>query len=163
LRQYHDTEYGFRVKQAQAYFERLVLEMFQAGLSWRTVLAKRRDLRRAFAGFSPKKVAAFTARDIQRLMGDAALIRNRLKIEATVKNAIVFLKLSRQAGGFEHFLQSLPLDDPAATVKAFRGHFAFMGPKIVEEFLRSTGHWTVVHESGCFLAKTPGRKRSNPS
>lgn len=159
LRRYHDSEYGFRVKRPQAYFERLVLEMFQAGLSWRTVLAKRRAFRTAFAGFAPKKVAAFTRDDVQRLLGNAAIIRNRLKIEAAIKNATVFLEISRKTGGFEAFIRNLPLHDPTATVKLFRKHFAFMGPKIVEEFLRSTGHWNVSHEPGCFLAQTVRRSR----
>jgi DNA-3-methyladenine glycosylase I len=160
LRRYHDEEYGVRVKRPRAYFERLVLEMFQAGLSWRTVLAKRSAFRRAFAQFSPKKVAAFTPRDIRRLLADPGIIRNRVKIAAAVKNAAVFVDLSRQKGGFEGFLQSLPLDDAEATVRAFRGRFAFMGPKIVEEFLRSTGHWAVPHEAGCFLAPRGGARAS---
>jgi DNA-3-methyladenine glycosylase I len=160
LRRYHDEEYGVRVKRPQAYFERLVLEIFQAGLSWRTVLAKRRAFRKAFADFSPKKIAAFTPSDVRRLLADPGIIRNRLKISAAVKNAAVFMDLSRQRGGFEGFLQSLPLDDPAATVKAFRRRFTFMGPKIVEEFLRSTGHWSVSHEAGCFLAPRAGARPS---
>jgi len=163
LRRYHDTEYGFRVKRPQAYFERLVLEMFQAGLSWRTVLAKRKAFRLAFANFSPKKVSAFTGKDVRRLLANADLIRNRKKIEAAIKNAAVFLELSHQPGGFEAFLQALPLNDTGATVQSFRRRFTFMGPKIVEEFLRSTGHWTVSHEPGCFLAKATGRKTEQTS
>jgi DNA-3-methyladenine glycosylase I len=159
LRKYHDQEYGFPVKQPQACFERLVLEMFQAGLSWRTILAKRQAFRRAFANFSPKKVAAFTSRDIQRLLADRNIIRNRLKIKAAVKNASAFLKLSGRPGGFGAFMRSLPLHDPDATLRAFRLQFDFMGPKIVEEFLRSTGYWPVSHEPGCFLAQPHDLKR----
>jgi DNA-3-methyladenine glycosylase I len=152
LQQYHDTEYGFPVVDNRAYFERLSLELFQAGLSWRTVLAKRSAFRNAFAAFSPKKVGSFNSNDIQRLKADTRIIRNTLKIEATIHNAQVFDRLARRKGGFKAFIETLPLDNRAATISIFKKTFKFMGPKIVEEFLMSTGHWPVRHEAGCFLA-----------
>lgn len=157
LYRYHETEYGFPVKRERDYFERLVLEIFQAGLSWRTILAKRPAFRAAFAEFVPARVAAFTAADVRRLMSDAAIIRNRRKIEASIANAGIFLRLCRRPGGFKAFIRELPLTDRNATVAIFRKTFAFMGPKIVEEFLISTGHWPVRHERVCHLYAAPRR------
>jgi DNA-3-methyladenine glycosylase I len=152
LRRYHDREYGVRIRTPRAYFERLTLELFQAGLSWRTILAKRAAFRRAFTGFAPGRVARFTSVDRNRLLRDAGIVRNRRKIDATIANAKSFLRVSRRPGGFAAFLQALPLTDRAATVARFRAEFSFMGPEIVGEFLMSTGWWPVRHEPGCFLA-----------
>jgi DNA-3-methyladenine glycosylase I len=160
LQRYHDLEYGFPVKHNRAYFERLILELFQAGLSWRTILAKRQAFRRAFAGFSARRVAAFTAQDVQRLIHDASIIRNRLKIRAAIANAANFLRVSRRPGGFKAFLNTLPLQDARATVAQFKKHYVFMGPKIVEEFLMSTGHWPVRHERACFLFSPQPKTRA---
>ncbi len=157
LRRYHDREYGFPVRRDRDYFERLVLEIFQAGLSWRTVLAKRRALRAALAGFDPARLAGFTARDLARCLRDPGIIRNRLKLKAAVINAERFRDLQRRYGSFRRFLNTLPLHDRSATVQAFRDHFTFMGPEIVKEFLMSTGHWPVRHERGCPLHR-PGRR-----
>ncbi len=151
LRRYHDREYGFPVARDRAYFERLALEIFQAGLSWRTILAKRSALRRAFSGFWPQRVASFSARDVRRLLADKAIIRNRSKIQAVVTNAGIFRQVARQAGSFRRFLLGLPLQDRGKTTDILRRTFHFMGPKIIAEFLMSTGHWPVRHENGCFL------------
>jgi DNA-3-methyladenine glycosylase I len=153
LRQYHDREYGFPVKTSRAYFERLILEIFQAGLSWRTVLAKRSAFRCAFAGFTARRVAGFSATEVERLMRNPGIIRNRRKIMAAIENARRFLDCAQRPGGFRAFILSLPLRDRTATVKVFRRTFVFMGPKIVEEFLMSTGHWPVRHEPRCFLSR----------
>jgi DNA-3-methyladenine glycosylase I len=128
-----------------------VLELFQAGLSWRTILHKRPGFRAAFARFDYARVARFTAADVRRLLADAAIVRNRKKIEAAVENARRFGEIVRGHGSFPAFLTTLPLHDREATTRAFRQTFVFMGPKIVAEFLMSTGHWAVVHEKGCFL------------
>jgi DNA-3-methyladenine glycosylase I len=159
LRYYHDHEYGFPVANNRAYFERLVLEMFQAGLSWRTILAKRKNFRQAFAGFSPQRVAKFTRADVQRLLKDRTIVRNRLKIEATIQNAATFSRLAKRPGGFKAFVNTLPLNNSRATVLSFRKIFAFMGPNIVAEFLMSTGHWPVRHEAGCFLSGAISQSR----
>ncbi len=90
---YHDTEWGYPVVDEHGLYERLCLEAFQAGLSWRTVLHKREAFRAAFAGFEPQRVACYTARDVARLLGDAGIIRNRAKIEATIGNARAVLEL----------------------------------------------------------------------
>jgi DNA-3-methyladenine glycosylase I len=151
LRRYHDEEYGRGVTHDRAYFERLVLEIFQAGLSWRTILAKRSNFQKAFAGFDFAKVARFKDPDKARLLSDRGIVRNRRKIDAVVENAARFARLVDRHGSFHAFIGTLPLDDRPATVKAFRANFLFMGPTIVEEFLMSTGHWPVSHEPHCFL------------
>ncbi|HEX3062187.1 MAG TPA: DNA-3-methyladenine glycosylase I, partial [Usitatibacter sp.] len=98
---YHDTEWGRPVHDDRVFFEFLTLEGAQAGLSWSTILAKRENYRRAFAGFDPAKVARFGAARVAKLMGDAGIVRNRLKIEGTVKNAKAFLAVQREFGSFD--------------------------------------------------------------
>lgn len=101
---YHDKEWGVPVKDDQKIFEFLVLEAFQAGLSWRTILHKRENFRRAFAGFNVKKVARFGLRDEKRLMNDAGIVRNRLKIRATIENARRFLEVQKEFGTFSKYM-----------------------------------------------------------
>jgi DNA-3-methyladenine glycosylase I len=162
LRRYHDREYGAPVRRERDYLERLILEIFQAGLSWRTVLAKRAALRAALAGFDPDRLAAFTPRDLQRCLRDPGIIRNRLKLKAAVVNAGRFRDLQRRHGSFRRWLSGLPLDDRTATVRAFRENFTFMGPEIVKEFLMSTGHWPVRHERDCPLYTPAGDRAARP-
>src|SRR5215475_12236304 len=95
---YHDEEWGVPERDARALFEKLILDGFQAGLSWITILRKREAFRRAFGGFHPEKVARFSARDVTRLMGDAGIVRNRAKIEATIENARAYLALQKDGG-----------------------------------------------------------------
>src|SRR5215471_3111835 len=97
---YHDNEWGRPVHDDRTIYEFLVLETFQAGLSWRTVLNKRENFRKAFAGLDPRRVAAFTSKDVSRLMGDAGIIRNRAKIEAAIHNATLFLAVQKEFGTF---------------------------------------------------------------
>lgn len=101
---YHDKEWGVPVYADRKIFEFLILEIFQAGLSWRTVLYKRENFRKAFAGFNPKKVAKFDARKKAALMQDAGIIRNRLKIEAAVNNAQRFLEIQKEFGSFDKYV-----------------------------------------------------------
>src|SRR5690348_1677436 len=103
---YHDAEWGVPVKDDRALFEFLVLEGAQAGLSWITILRKREAYRRAFAGFDPKKVARFGAPDVRRLLGDAGIVRNRLKIESAVSNARAFLDVQEEHGSFARYAWS---------------------------------------------------------
>lgn len=95
---YHDTEWGRAVHDDARLFEMLVLESFQAGLSWECILAKRENFRRAFDGFDARRIAEYTDSDVNRLMADAGIVRNRLKICATIKNARVFLEIVREFG-----------------------------------------------------------------
>ena len=100
----HDTEWGVPARDYRRHFEYLILDAFQAGLSWRTVLHKRENFRRAFSGFDPRKIARYTARDVRRLMGDAGIIRNRLKIGGTIRNAGAFLEVQREFGTFDAYI-----------------------------------------------------------
>lgn len=101
---YHDHEWGVPVHDERKLFEMLILEGFQAGLSWITILRKRESFRRAFARFDPKLVADFSRRDLKRLMADAGIIRNRLKIEAAVTNARCFLEVQSEFGSFDRYI-----------------------------------------------------------
>ncbi|ANF56964.1 DNA-3-methyladenine glycosylase I [Halotalea alkalilenta] len=146
---YHDREYGFPLNDDDALFERLVLEINQAGLSWLTVLKKRAAFRAAFDGFQVDRVAAYGEAERQRLLEDAGIIRNRLKIDATIHNARVILALRESHGGFKAWLDAhhpLPLAD---WVKLFKRHFRFTGPEIVNELLMSTGYLPGAHHPDC--------------
>src|SRR5262245_55705879 len=101
---YHDEEWGVPVRDDRTIFEFLVLESFQAGLSWRTILYKRENFRKAFAGFNPKKVAKFDARNKKQLLNDAGIIRNRLKIESAINNAQKFLEIQKEFDSFDQYV-----------------------------------------------------------
>src|SRR5207244_10540032 len=103
---YHDQEWGVPVHDDRLLFEFLILEGAQAGLSWSTILKKRENYRKAFHGFRPEKIARYGARDIQRLLGDAGIVRNRLKIAATIENAKMFLAVRREVATFDAYLCS---------------------------------------------------------
>ncbi|MGH8403765.1 MAG: DNA-3-methyladenine glycosylase I, partial [Gammaproteobacteria bacterium] len=103
-RDYHDKEWGVPVHDEKRWFEFLILEGAQAGLSWATILHKRQNYRKAFAGFDPKKVARFTARDVARLLKDAGVVRNRLKINAAITNARAFLAVQKEFGSFDAYI-----------------------------------------------------------
>jgi DNA-3-methyladenine glycosylase I len=101
---YHDDEWGVPARDDRRHFEYLILDGFQAGLSWRTVLHKRDNFRRAFAGFDPRRVARFGADDLKRLLGDAGIVRNRLKIAGAVRNAAAFLRVQEEFGTFDSYI-----------------------------------------------------------
>ena len=101
---YHDNEWGIPFHDDQKQFEFLCLESMQSGLSWKTILDKRENFRKAFANFDPEKVAAYTDADIQRLLSDAGIIRNRRKIEAIINNARRFLEVQREFGSFDTYI-----------------------------------------------------------
>ncbi len=152
LARYHDEEWGVPVPGDAAHFERLSLEVFQAGLSWRTILHKRAAFRRAFGRFSPRRVAAFTEADVRRLLGDAGIVRNRKKIEATIENARRLLALSKAHGSFARWLASLP-GGRRELCRALRDAFRFMGPKIAGSYLESVGRVPPRHHPRCWRAK----------
>ena len=146
---YHDKEYGFPVRDEAALFERLVLEINQAGLSWLTVLKKREAFQKAYAGFDVDRVAAFDEADSERLMNDAGIIRNRLKVSAAIENARTIQKFRSSHGSFAEWLDAhhpLPKED---WVKLFRKTFRFTGGEIVGEFLMSTGYLPGAHAEHC--------------
>ena len=155
LRAYYDTEWGMPVRDERGVFERLSLEAFQSGLSWRTILAKRPAFRAAFADFDPDAVAAFGDDDVARLLGDAGIVRNRAKIAATITNANATVAL-RADGGLADFVWSFRPDDtprprtaaevpttsPESTAlsKALRKRgFAFVGPTTMHALMEALG------------------------
>jgi DNA-3-methyladenine glycosylase I len=168
---YHDGEWGRPVHDDRTLFEFLVLEGAQAGLSWSTVLKKRDGYRRAFAGFDARKVSRFGARDVARLMGDAGIVRNRLKLESTIENAAHVLEVAKERGSFDAYVWSFvggkPLrrprralnDVPATTPESDalskdlkkRG-FRFVGSTIIYAFMQATG-LVDDHVAGCFRAR----------
>ncbi|MGH2464221.1 MAG: DNA-3-methyladenine glycosylase I [Candidatus Limnocylindrales bacterium] len=166
---YHDDEWGRPITDDAGLFERLVLESFQAGLSWSTILRKRAAFRLAFGGFDPASVAAYGDRDRARLMADAGIVRNRAKIDATIGNAGGFLAIARELGSFELYLRTivpeparpLPADALSGSIPAStpasgalskdlqaRG-FRFVGPTITYAFMQSVG-LVDDHLPGCF-------------
>ena len=146
---YHDTEYGFPVTDDAVLFERLALEINQAGLSWLTVLKKRAAFNAAFAGFDIDAVAAFGEADRERLLQDAAIIRNRLKVDAVIENARRLVVIRETHGSFAAWLDAHHPMTRGVWVKLFRGTFRFMGGEIVGEFLMSTGYLPGAHREDC--------------
>ena len=146
---YHATEYGFPARDDAVLFERLALEINQAGLSWLTVLKKRAAFNAAFRGFDIDAVAAFGARDVTRLMADAGIIRNRLKVEAVIENARRLQAIRTSHGGFAHWLDAHHPLSKERWVKLFRETFRFTGGEIVNEFLMSLGYRKGAHVPSC--------------
>ncbi len=155
---YHDTEWGVPERDGRALYEKLILDGFQAGLSWITILRRREGFREAFAGFEPERIARFTEADVERLMGDTRIIRNRAKIEATIRGARAWLAIEERGPGFSRFLWDFvdgdPLQGTARTraeivpetplsrqvSKALKAEgFGFCGPTIVYAFMQATG------------------------
>jgi DNA-3-methyladenine glycosylase I len=166
---YHDNEWGVPLHDEQRLFEMLILEGFQAGLSWITILRKRDNFRKAFKKFDPKKVAKFTKTDIARLMQDEGIVRNRLKIEAAITNAKAFLAAQKEFGSFDKYIWQFTgnktLRDPKGMTKArirptspesdalskdlkARG-FKFVGSTIIYAHMQATG-MVDDHVEGCF-------------
>jgi DNA-3-methyladenine glycosylase I len=146
---YHDREYGFPLTGDAALFERLILEINQAGLSWLTILKKREAFRRAYGGFDPEVVAAYGARDRRRLLADAAIIRNRLKIDSAIANAGRILELRATHGSFARWLDAHHPRARADWVALFKRTFRFTGGEIVGEFLMSLGYLPGAHQPDC--------------
>jgi len=146
---YHDTEYGFPAGEESVLFERLVLEINQAGLSWLTILKKRAAFRAAFADFDVDRVAAFGPTEIERLLADSGIIRNRLKIEAAIENSRRIQALRQSHGSFLGWLEAHHPRPPEEWVRVFRKTFRFTGGQIVNEFLMSVGYLPGAHEKDC--------------
>jgi DNA-3-methyladenine glycosylase I len=146
---YHDEEYGFPVREDDRLFERLVLEINQAGLSWLTILRKREAFHDAFAGFSIDKVARFDERRKQRLLQNAGIIRNRAKIDAAVENARRIRALRKSHGSFAEWLDAHHPRKKEEWVKLFKKTFVFTGGEITGSFLLSTGYLPGAHDATC--------------
>jgi DNA-3-methyladenine glycosylase I len=146
---YHDIEYGFPTDEESVLFERLMLEINQAGLSWATILKKRAGFRAAFADFEVDRVAAFGPAEFERLLADPGIIRNRLKIEAATENARRLQALRQSHGSFALWLAAYHPRSPEEWTKLFRQTFRFTGGQIVGEFLMSVGYLRGAHEADC--------------
>ena len=170
---YHDREWGVPVRDDRRLFEFLILEGAQAGLSWDTILAKRENYRRAFAGFDPRKVARFGARERRRLLADAGIVRNRAKVDAAVNNARRFLEVQEEHGSFARyvwgFVGGAPLParprrtPPARTALSDalskdlkRRGFKFVGSTIMYAFMQAVG-MVNDHAPDCFRYRARGR------
>jgi DNA-3-methyladenine glycosylase I len=181
-RRYHDEEWGVPVHDDRRLFEFLILEGAQAGLSWSTILAKRENYRKALAGFDPAKVARFGARDAKRLMRDAGIVRNRLKIASTISNARAFLEVRREFGTFDAYVWAFvggrPVQNRRRSMKEVparsdvsdtlskdlkRRGFRFVGSTIIYAFMQAVG-MVNDHLTTCFrrsqIAKLPSRTSS---
>lgn len=150
---YHDTEYGFPTSDDAVLFERLVLEINQAGLSWLTILKKRAAFFSAFEGFDPKVVAGYGEPERARLLGDAGIIRNRLKVNAAIENARRICDMQESHGSFGNWLDAHHPQSKAEWVKLFRKSFLFTGGEITGEFLMSTGYLPGAHRETCPIYK----------
>ncbi|MBS7456081.1 DNA-3-methyladenine glycosylase I [Coralloluteibacterium stylophorae] len=165
---YHDHEYGFPIDDDAALFERLVLEINQAGLSWLTILNKRAAFRAAYDGFDIATVARYGDADRARLLADAGIIRNRLKVDAAIHNAGVLEALVGEYGSLRAWLDDEAARhgvDRTAWTRAFKRRLKFMGGEIVGEFLMSTGYLPGAHREDCpvharILAASPAWRRA---
>jgi DNA-3-methyladenine glycosylase I len=146
---YHDREYGFPLETDAELFERLLLEINQAGLSWLTILKKREAFRRAYGGFDPQVVAGYGARERKRLLADPGIIRNRLKVDAAIANAQKVLELRNTHGSFADWLTAHHPRSKEEWVKLFKKTFRFTGGEIVGEFLMSIGYLPGAHAQSC--------------
>lgn len=156
---YHEREYGFPTRDERILFERLILEINQAGLSWLTILKKREHFQRAFHGFDVDRVARYGERDRRRLLGDAGIIRNRLKVDAAIENARRVRDLRRSHGSFAGWLDAHHPLCKADWVKLFKRTFRFTGGEITGEFLMSTGYLPGAHEPACPVYRRIQRRK----
>jgi len=175
--EYHDKEWGVPLRNDRKLFEFLVLDAFQAGLSWRTILNKRKNFKKAFHGFDPKKISKYKEKDFKRLMNDAGIVRNRLKIRSTIQNAKVFLEIQKEFGSFSKYIwgfvnhepiqnnfkktSDLPakteLSDEISKDLKNRG-MNFVGSTIIYAFMQAAG-MVNDHVVSCFRYKEVQRKK----
>jgi DNA-3-methyladenine glycosylase I len=146
---YHDREYGFPLRKDADLFERFILEINQAGLSWLTILKKREAFQAAYDGFDIDRVAAYGALERQRLLADAGIVRNRLKVNAAIENARRIIDLRAEFKGFRGWLDAHHPRPLADWLKLFKRTFVFTGGEIVNELLVSTGYLPGAHRADC--------------
>jgi DNA-3-methyladenine glycosylase I len=164
---YHATEYGFPQREEPVLFERLLLEINQAGLSWETILKKRDGFRRAYHDFDVDTIAGYGERDRIRLLADPGIIRNRLKVDAAIHNAQVVRGLRDSHGGFArwldaHFRNDAQTRSKADWVRLFRKTFRFTGGEITGEFLMSLGYLPGAHDDACPVQRKLAKLRPKP-
>jgi len=158
-KKYHDTQYGFPIHDDNELFARLMLEINQAGLSWETILKKEENFRRAYHNFDIQKVATYKEKDRERLMNDAGIIRNRLKINATIENAKAIIQIQKEFGSFESWLESHHPKTREEWVVVFKKNFKFVGGEIVNEFLMSIGYLEGAHTVDCPIYARVSKKK----
>jgi len=146
---YHDFHYGFPISDDNELFGRLIMEINQAGLSWETILKKEQNFKNAYHQFNIVKVANYKEKDIERLLSDAGIIRNKLKVNAAIYNAQKILEINKEYTTFKDWLdKNHPLTKEEWT-KLFKKTFKFVGGEIVNEFLLSTGYLDGAHDKDC--------------
>jgi DNA-3-methyladenine glycosylase I len=152
-KKYHDNEYGFPLENDNELFARLVFEINQAGLSWSTILNKKDNFFKAYDNFDIKTVSEYNQKKMDKLLNDAGIIRNRLKINAAIENAKKIIELQKEFGSFKNWIdQHHPLSKEE-WVKLFKQTFRFTGGEIVNEFLMSTGYLPGAHSEACPVFK----------
>jgi DNA-3-methyladenine glycosylase I len=160
---YHDTEYGFPASDEAVLFERLALEIMQAGLSWEITLKKRAGFFKAFDGFNVDKVARYGDKQVTRLLADAGIIRNRRKIEAIIENAKRIQALRQSHGGFSGWIEAHHPLSKEDWVKLCKKTFVFMGGEVVNEFLMSLGYLPGAHRPDCPVARRIAKLKPKPA
>ena len=177
MQEYHDTEWGVPLHDDRRLFEALVLDGAQAGLSWETILKKRENYRRAFHGFDATRIARYTEKDMRRLLADAGIIRNRLKIASAIKNAQRFLEVQKEFGSFDRYLwqfvdgrtivhrfktmKEIPpqtRESEAMSKDLKKRGFSFVGPTICYAMMQAIG-MVNDHVTGCFRYREVSRAR----
>ncbi len=152
-KQYHDNQYGFPIEEDNELFGRLLLEINQAGLSWDTILKKQENFRNAYDNFDIKTIASYDESQRHRLLQDAGIIRNKLKVNAAIYNANRVLEFQQEHGSFKAWLDLHHPLSKAEWVKLFKKHFKFTGGEITNEFLMSTGYLQGAHGESCEIYK----------
>ena len=148
-RVYHDTQYGFSIDSDNELFGRLILEINQAGLSWTTILNKQDNFRKAYSNFEIRAIAEYGPSEVERLLADAGIIRNKLKIHAAIFNAKKVRELQDEFGSFKKWLDTQGKMDLEQWVKLFKKNFKFTGGEITNEFLMSAGYLEGAHVKSC--------------
>ncbi len=148
-KKYHDMRYGFPIQDDNELFGRLILEINQAGLSWETILKKEENFRIAFKDFSINEIAQFDHLKFDELINNSGIVRNKLKINAVIKNAEVVIKIQQDFGSFKNWLDENHPKTIEEWVKLFKKYFTFVGGEIVKEFLMSTGYLKGAHDENC--------------
>lgn len=148
-RDYHDNYYGFPLENDNELFGRLILEINQAGLNWLTILKKAENFRAAYSNFDIHKIANYDDSDFDRLMSDAGIIRNKLKINAAIHNAQKIVRIQEELGSFKAWLDLHSQNTKEEWIKLFKKTFKFTGGEIVNEFLMSTGYLDGAHDLDC--------------
>ncbi len=157
LEEYHDKEWGILAKSDDELFERMSLQIFQAGLNWKLILQKRKNICEAFAGFRIDLVSRFTDDDYHALLNNPGILRNRQKIGAVLQNAKAIVEIREKHGSFQNYLDSIPTE-LSEYRKEFRKTFKFMGPEITRMFVFNIGKITPPHEPQCWRHPESSRK-----